>query len=155
MPNWSPKYRSAALLPVLAAAALTAAGCGGGGPPSQEEFAKDLDAICKRASVKIQRLPRPQTLKEIAAFPGKSRPILEESVKEAEALELPDEKRSEFEAYLVSSRRSLSALGEMERAAEDKSGRAIRRVFTRTAAENKRRAAQAKKLGLKQCGAGL
>ncbi len=147
------KGRFAAVPAVLAAAALAIAGCGGDDAPSKEEFATNLDKVCKRTSVKVAKLKRPRTLKEIAAYAEQSRGLLETSVREAQALELPKENRKEFKAYILSSKESLSALDEIEQAAKTKNGRTIRKVFLKTAAENKKRDAQAKKLGLKQCGA--
>lgn len=143
-----PKY----LCAPLALLALVAAGCGGG--PSKKEYAADLDNVCKRSNEKIQKLRTPRTIKQIGSFTRQVRPILEDSIKEAEDLKLPDEKGDEFKAYIQDSKRSLGELDDLQRAADSGNTRAVRQVFARTTLENRKRDMEAKRLGLKQCGRG-
>lgn len=143
-----PKY----LCAPIALLALAAAGCGGGGAPSKKEYAADLDKVCKKSNEKIQKVTAPKTVKEIGTFTRKTRPILEDSIKEAEDLELPKEKGDAFKAYIQGSKKSLPELDDLEKAADAGNTAAVRRIFAKTTLENKKRDVQAKKLGLKQCG---
>jgi len=137
----------------LALLALAVAGCGEGGP-SKKEYVADLDAVCKRSNEKIQKLDNPQTIKQIPKFVRESRVILDDSIKDAEKLELPDEDSKGFEAYISESKKSLTALDQLEQAAEQNNRAEIQRIFKETTEENEKRDAQAKRLGLKDCGSG-
>jgi hypothetical protein len=138
----------------LALLALAAAGCGGGGGPSKKEYISSLDKVCKRSNEKIQKVKAPKNVKEIGTFTRATRPILEGSIKEAEDLKLPKEDGNGFKAYIQGSKRSLSELDAMEKAADSGDAATVRRVFAKTARENQKRDVQAKKLGLKACGSG-
>jgi hypothetical protein len=147
-----PKYLCALL--VLFTLAVGAVGCGGDDKPSKEEFAADLDNVCAKSNEKVQKVKAPKTVKEIGTFTRATRPILEDSIKEAEELELPEEDADGFEAYIQSSKSSLSELDDLEKAADAGDVKAVRRVFAETTKGNNERDAQAKKLGLKKCGTG-
>ena len=147
-----PKYLCAPL--VALALAVLAAGCGGEDTPTKDEYIADLDKICKESNDRIQKLKSPTTVKGIGPFAREARPILEDSVKDAEDLELPDEDAAGFKAYVQGSKDSLTQLDELEKAAATGQERAVRQVFVQTAQANEKRDAQAKRLGLKQCGSG-
>ena len=147
-----PKHLSAALAVLLALAALVA-GCGED-KPSKQEYITKLDKVCKESNDKVQKIKSPRTVKEIGTFTRKARPILEDSIKDAEDLELPEEQGDEFEDYVSDSKKSLSELDELEKAADSGSTPEVRKVFTKITQENRKRDQQARKLGLKQCGAG-
>jgi len=139
----------------LALLVLAAAGCGGDdGGPSKKEYIVDLDKVCKRSNEKIQKVPAPKSIKGIGTYTRKTRPIIEGSIKEAEDLELPKEQGDGFEAYVTDSKDSLTGLDDLQKAADANDTAAVRRVFAKITVENKKRDAQAKKLGLKQCGSG-
>jgi hypothetical protein len=146
-----PKYLCALL---VLFALVVAAGCGGDDKPSKEEFAADLDNVCAKSNEKVQKVKAPKTVKEIGTFTRATRPILEDSIKEAEDLELPEEDADEFEAYIQSSKESLSELDDLEKAADAGDVKEVRRVFAETTKGNNERDAQAKELGLKKCGRG-
>jgi len=137
----------------LALLALAVAGCGED-KPSKKEFVADLDAVCKKSNEKIQKLDNPTTIKQIPTFVRESRVVLDDSIKEAEKLELPDEDGDKFKSYISDSKKSLSALNELEQAAEQDNEAEIKRIFTETTKDNQKRDAEAKGLGLKQCGSG-
>ncbi len=141
------------LCPLLALLTLAGAGCGESAP-SKKEFMADLDAVCKKSKEKIQRLDPPQSLEQIPKFVRESRVVVEDSIEEAEKLDLPKEDRKGFENYISESKKSLSALDELEKAAEENDRSEVRRVFQETTAENQKRDAQAERLGLKECGSG-
>ena len=145
-----PKDSRVAVPVLLALAALTAAGCGGG--PSKDEYVADLNKICQDSNEKIAKIKRPSNIKEIAPFMRESRVVLEDSLKEAEGLELPDESKDEFESYIDANKKSLNVLDDIERASAKGDTAGVRRLFARTTAENQKRDLQAKKLGLDKCG---
>ena len=147
------KDRHVALSVLLAVAVLTAAGCGGGGP-SKEEYVADLNKVCQESNEKIQKIKRPRNIKEIAPFMRESRVVLEDSIKQAEELELPDEDKKQFESYIAGNRKSLDVLDDIEQASAKNDTNGVRRLFAETSAENQKRDLQAKKLGLDQCGSG-
>jgi hypothetical protein len=147
-----PKHLQGVAAVLLALAALVA-GCGDD-KPSKKEYIAKLDNVCQKSNQKIQKVESPQTVKGIGGFTRKVRPILEESIKDAEDLELPDDQGDEFEDYVADSKKSLTELDELEKAADANDTPGVRRVFTKITRENKKRDAQAKKLGLKQCGSG-
>lgn len=144
-----PKY----LCAPLALLALAAAGCGDS-RPSQKEFVADLDAICKKSEQELLKLDKPKTSKQLAKFVRESREIADESFERAAKLELPDEDKGGFEDYIKKSKDSLTALDELEQAAEQNNRPEFERIIKETAEENDKRDAQAKKLGLKDCGSG-
>ncbi len=145
-----PKYLCAPLVLLV----LATAGCGGDGGPSKKEYIADLNKICKRTGEKIQTIKVQPTLKGFGSYARQTRPIVRDSVKQAENLELPDEKRDELNAFVQGSKDSLSELDDLQKAADAGDAAAVKRVFARTAEGGKKRDAQAKKLGLKQCGSG-
>ena len=145
-----PKHLSAAPVVLLALAALIA-GCGED-KPSKQEYITSLDKVCKESNEKIQKVKSPKSVKEISTFSQDVRPILEDSIEEAEDLELPDEDADGFENYVAESKKSIEELDDLEKAASANDVPAVRRVFTTIATENRKRDAQAKKLGLKVCG---
>lgn len=147
-----PKHLSAAPLVLLALALI--AGCGGEDKPSKAEYVAKLDKVCKDSNERIQKVKSPRTIKEIGRFTRDARPILEDSVKEAEDLELPEEQGDQFKAYVSDSKRSLDELDDLEKAADSGSTPEVRKVFTKITRENRERDQQARKLGLKQCGSG-
>lgn len=147
-----PKHLQVVAVALLALAALVA-GCGGD-KPSKKEYIAKLDKVCQKSNQEIQKLRSPRTVKGIGTFTRKVRPILEKSIKDAEDLELPDEQGDEFEDYLSDSKNSLTELDELEKAADANDTGGVRRVFTKITRENRKRDAQARKLGLKQCGSG-
>ena len=141
------------LCPLLALLTLAAAGCGDSAP-SKKEYVADLDAICKKSKEKIEKIDPPQSVPQIPRFVRESRVVVDDSIEEAEKLELPEEGRKGFENYISESKKSLSAFDELEKAAEENDRSAVRRIFNETLAENKKRDAQAERLGLKECGSG-
>lgn len=141
----------ALLLAGAAALGPLAVGCGDDAP-SKEEFAADLDAICKETRAQLERLPAPGTLKELPAYTRRSRAVVDKSIDRAEKLELPDESRKEFRDYIAASRRSVAEYERLERAAQQRDQKALRGVLAATVRDNRRRDAQAKALGLKECG---
>lgn len=138
----------------LALLALAFAGCGGDDKPSKKEFIADLDKVCTETNGKLQDLDTPRTIKQFPKFVRESRVVIEDSVEQAQDLELPDEDRAGFKSYVDKSKQSLTALDDLEKAAEARDTDAIKRVFAKTAKENEKRKAQAKRLGLKRCGSG-
>lgn len=141
------------LLASLALLGPLATGCGGGDDaPSKKEFASDLDAICRETNSKVAKLKAPQTLKELPRFTRDSRKVVDESLDKAEALELPKEDRSQFKDYIADSRDSIDSLDDLEQAARKNDQKAVRRILVKAAEDNNRRDAQAKALGLKDCG---
>lgn len=135
----------------LALFALAIAGCSEDAP-SKSDYVADLDKVCKRTNERIQKVKTPRTIAGIGAFARETRPIIEDSIKEAEDIELPDEDGDRFEAYVRESKSSLGALDDLEKAADAGDGRAVRRVFAKTAEDNKKRSSEAERLGLKECG---
>ena len=148
-----PKDRRLAVPVLLVVAALTAAGCGDDGP-SKDEYVADLNKVCRESNEKIQKIKRPRNIKEIAPFMRESRVVLQDSLKEAEELELPDEDKKEFESYIDANKKSLDVLDDIEQASAKNDTNAVRRLFAATTTENQKRDLQAKKLGLNECGSG-
>lgn len=143
--------------PALWMALLTlvavAAGCGGGGP-SKKEYIADFDKVCEGTIEQVRKLKAPKTVKGFASFAQEARPILKDSIRKAEDLELPNEDGDKFEAYIEDSKSSIKELDDLEEAADTGNGTAVRRVLVKTAEGSTKRLAQAKKLGLKKCGIG-
>lgn len=147
------RHLPAATVVLLALAALVA-GCGGDSKPSKKEYTAKLDKICKDTNEKVRKIKSPRTVKEIGRFARDARPVLADSIEEAESLELPDEQGDAFKDYVSDSKKSVSELDDLEKAADSGSVPEVRKVFTKIARENRKRDDQAKKLGLKQCGSG-
>ena len=139
-------------VPLLAVLALLGASGCGDDAPSKKEFVAELDAVCRETNERVSKLEAPQTLRELPEFTRESRRLIDDSLDKAEKLELPEEDGDQFKDYISKSRRSVAALDELERAARKNDQKAVRRVLVKAAEDNNRRDAQAKALGLKDCG---
>jgi len=137
----------------LALLALAAAGCGDSGP-SKQEFIADLNAVCKKTNEKLQEVDNPQSRKQVPRFVREARPIVNESIRDVEKLELPDEDRKKFEDFISESKESLAAFDELKQAAEQNNGPELQRIVEKLAVKAEKRDVQAKKLGLSECGGG-
>lgn len=136
---------------LLAAAVLAAAGCGED-KPTKAEYVADLDKVCQQSKEGIDALPEPRKLDDIPKFTRKVRPIVEKSIEDAEALELPEKDPGRFEAYVKGAKEQLPAIDELEQAAKSGDAAEVRSVNTELEKKDEARNAEAKKLGLKKCG---
>jgi len=135
-----------ALLAMLAL--TTTAGCGG---PSREDYADDLNKVCKRSDERIRAVKMPRTIKEIASVARRARLIAKHRIKEAKDLELPDDQRERFQDYNDDFEKSLGGLRELEKAAAREDRAAVQRVFATTIEENRQLDVKARRLGLTEC----
>lgn len=136
---------------LLATAVLAATGCGED-KPTKAEYVADLDRVCQESKDKIEALPKPRKLGDIPEYTQKARPIVEKSIEDAEALELPEEDAEQFEDYVSGAKEQLPAIDELEQAAKSGKTAEVQKVVAKTEKESETRDAEAKKLGLKKCG---
>lgn len=83
------------------AAALVGAGCGGGDDrPSRADYVASVEEICAESDRRVQAVPEPETVADVARYGREIKSIIVELLAEARELELPDEDRERFEEYL-------------------------------------------------------
>jgi hypothetical protein len=138
----------------LAALAATAAvaGCGGDSGPTKAEFVKKADALCAQINKAHPPKPAPKNAKEAAAIWTEEGTIRRELDKKLRDLDVPDDAKSDFDAYNAGTEKILAAIDRMAAAAkrqDEKQFGVDQKTFDTAAAVREKSAI---KLGFKTCG---
>ena len=139
---------------MLAAIAATAAvaGCGGSSGPSKAEFVKKADALCAQINKAHPPKPAPKNAKEAAAIWTEEGTIRRELDKKLRGLDVPDDAKSDFDAYNAGTQKILATIDSMAadaKANDEKKFTADQKQFDAEAAAREKAAI---KLGFKTCG---
>jgi hypothetical protein len=89
-------------LAALAVVAALAAGCGGGGGDrlTKEDYIAKADAICKSANEKLDALPAPESLEDVASLADDAIAIQEDALSQLRDLKPPEADEARLnEAY--------------------------------------------------------
>ena len=146
--------RRARVALVAAAVVLAAAACGDGDGEdrlSREEWVRAADAICTDYDGRLEQLPDPNTLDELADVAERAHPIARAGVRRLRALRPPAELANDVDEWLDrndANVRTIERLGDAARAGDETRVQEI----ASAGADNEAAAdALARELGLRAC----
>ena len=121
--------------PVVTALAvwLTSAGCGfgddGGETVSQEEYARQADAICLDTQIAVEGLPRPLTFGDLGPYARRYAPLLEKQVTRLRELQLPEGREQPARRLLDEYESTAETWHSIARATKARDGRRVRELL--------------------------
>ncbi len=137
--------------------AVAAAGCGGGDDqPSRAEYVASLEKICAESDRRVEGVPEPESVADVADYAREVKSIIEELLADARDLELPAEDGDRFEEYLdlVENDPSFNKIDELIEAAEAGDEARVGELGEELDAGTSEADELAEKLGLEECGSG-
>lgn len=147
------------LLALLAAAVMGVAGCGGdddedggSGALTKAELVSKADAICGDLNKRIDALPAPDSVEDVATFSEDALKIFEPAVADLKALEPPDEVEADYDRAMELLDDQIDRTKELQQAGEDKDEAKIRSVIAEGDKADEEGDKLAKKIGLQKCG---
>ena len=145
------------LLLVLAVLLVAAACEGGDATPvetnrlSRTEFLERADAVCAEYDRRLAKLPRPESIEDVAELAARALPIAREGVRELRALEPPNELRPQVDRWLERNDENVAKMEDLREAALDGNETQVQRIAG-AAADNEREADElARQIGLRDC----
>lgn len=146
----------------LGATVLALAGCGGDDGPSREEFAREADAICAPALVRLRGVKRRIDAAAAGADPDaiftRSAGLLREGAgisraafDRIEALDQPGGAHGDIDAWVASNRRQAVLTDALAAAFDVQDETRIARLSERVDALEERNNATARRLGMRSC----
>ncbi len=135
---------------VVAGAALAAGACSGGND-GEEAFRTRANAICADFAGRIDAVPTPQTLAELAGSAGRIEELLEEGATGLRALEPPESQAQAWSDWLALNDAAAESAGAIADAAAAEDRERIVELATRAEEDEAAADALAGKLGLDDC----
>lgn len=118
---------------------------------TREEYVRRADAICADYDRRLDDLPDPEDVGEVAELAEEAFPIVQEGIRKLRELRPPQELGPQVEAWLRLNDANARSIHSLEEAAGDGDVRRVQEIASE-AAENERRADElAKELGLEEC----
>lgn len=149
-------------IPTLASIATTAllvplaiSGCGGGssgGGLSKKDYISKADAICREIDKKINAIPNPQKVQDVAGFVDKTTPVIDDGIARLEKLEAGNDIKAGAAELLSGLKQQRAVIDDLRAAAGKKDTQAMQQVSAKGSRMSKQLSTQAKRTGFKNCG---
>jgi hypothetical protein len=142
-------------LAALGVAVALGAGCADEGDRrlTREEFIRRADEICAEYDRRLEELPEPESLEDVAPLARQAFPIAQEGIAKLRALAPPPELARDVRAWLRRNDANARSIHRLEEAAERGNARRVQEIASE-AADNERRAdALAREIGFDECAA--
>ena len=128
------------------------AACGGG--LSKSELVAKGDAICKRVNTQIAKEPDPKSIDDLKRLADKTVAISDPAIKDMDALEPPDELKTDFDKFVASLRKQRDLTQQIGDAAGKGDTAKIQEIGTQAAKAQDEYRKLSSKIGFKECGGG-
>ena len=145
-------------LTAMALAAALAGGCADEPQRTVEEdrltreaYVREADAICVEYDRRLDALPEPEDVRDVATLAEEAFPIAQEGIAKLRELRPPEELEPQVEAWLRANDQNARNIHRLQEAAERNDARRVQEIASE-AADNERRADElAKGIGLGEC----
>lgn len=154
--------RSARRIPTLASVATTAllvalaiSGCGGGSNGAalgKKDYISKADAICREIDKKINAIPNPQKVEDVAGFVDKTTPLVDDAMARLKKLEAGNDIKAGADQLVSGLEAQRAVIDDLRAAAVKKDVKAIQKASAKGSKLSKQLATQAKQTGFKSCG---
>lgn len=135
--------------------ALAVSGCGGGssgGALGKKDFISKADAICREIDKKINAIPNPQKVEDVAGFVDKTTPLFDDGIARLKKLEAGDDIKAGADQLISGLEQQRVVIADLRTAAGNKDAKAMQKASVDGSKISKRLAAQARQTGFKSCG---
>jgi uncharacterized protein YecT (DUF1311 family) len=151
-----PRLRNTVLQALAAVLVLALVGCGEGSKSdrlTKDQWIAQADAVCAEYESRLEALPEPNDVADVARLAREAQPIAAEGVEKLRALDPPEELEPAVAAWLELNDANVAAIDDLLAAAEAGDRQEVE-VIAEKSTENERRADElAKRIGLANCAA--